>query len=315
MTRELPSLSTDQIAAFVELARQGSLRRAGEVLHITEQGLRNRLLALESRLHVELYHKSRGMRRTTRLTARGRRFLPQAEAFLERARELTELFLSAGEPREVHVAASQYLIRYVLIDAARRFGLRFPEIRIRLSTHTEQEIESVLMRDPSVSIGVAAPYEPSTELEYQHVFSTSWSLITPPRHRLSKARRVRLQDLVDQPLIVFERGSTGRQHVLDAFHEQNLSPRIHMETTTTEIVIRMVEAGLGVAIVPLLASGAVTRGRKVAIRAIADPIRPIHSGILTRRGEPLSAAAQEFVGFIRGNQAGDPPASRRARKG
>ena len=44
MTQESPSLSTDQIAAFVELARQGSLRRAGEVLHITEQGLRNRLV-------------------------------------------------------------------------------------------------------------------------------------------------------------------------------------------------------------------------------------------------------------------------------
>jgi DNA-binding transcriptional LysR family regulator len=311
MTRESPSLSTDQIAAFVELARQGSLRRAGEVLHITEQGLRNRLLALEARLQVELYQKSRGMRRTTPLTARGRQFLPHAVAFLDRARELSELFQTAGEPQEVHVAASQYLIRYVLIDAARRFGVRFPEIRIRLSTHTEQEIESVLLRDPHVAIGVAAPYEPSTELEYQHVFSTSWSLITPPRHRLARARRVRLQDLVEEPLIVFERGSTGRQHVLDAFHEQNLSPRIHMETTTTEIVIRMVEAGLGVSIVPLLASGAVTRGRKVAIRAIADPIRPIHSGILTRRGERLSAAAQEFVGFIRGNGVGDSPSMRR----
>ena len=42
-TNETPSLSTDQVAAFVELARQGSLRRAAEVLIISEQGLRNRL--------------------------------------------------------------------------------------------------------------------------------------------------------------------------------------------------------------------------------------------------------------------------------
>jgi len=98
---------------------------------------------------------------------------------------------------------------------------------------------------------------------------------------------------------------------VQAFHEQNLSPRIHMETTTTEIVIRMVEAGLGVSIVPLLTSGAVTRGRKVAIRTIADPIRPIHSGILTRRGERLSSAAQEFVGFIRAGGDSEPPSPRR----
>ncbi len=299
MARATPSLSTDQVAAFVELARQGSLRRAADVLHITEQGVRNRLLALEARLKVELYRKSQGMRRTTPLTQQGRQFLPHALAFLDRARDLAELFDTAAAPRDVHVAASQYLIRYVLIEAVRRFHIRFPQIRVRLSTHAEQEIESALLSDPTVALGVAAPYEPSTELEYQHLFSMNWSLIAPPRHRLLARKRIRLRDLVGEPLIVFERGSTGRQHILDAFGEAKLSPNVAMETTTTEIVVRMVEAGLGLAIVPLLPSGAVTRGRKVGVRPIVDPIRPIHSGILTRRDEPLSPAAREFVGFIR----------------
>src|SRR6185436_11983485 len=82
---ELPSISTDQVAAFVQLAQQGSLRRAAEVLLITEQGLRNRLLALEQRLGVSLYRKARGPRRGTPLTEHGRNFLPHANAFLERA--------------------------------------------------------------------------------------------------------------------------------------------------------------------------------------------------------------------------------------
>src|SRR5688572_33026268 len=112
----LPALSTDQIAAFVELSRQGQIRAAAEVLGITEQGLRNRLLALEQRLGVELYRKRRGLRRATQLTEAGRQFLPHAVAFLERGRELGELFAGDGEarqPREVHVVASQYLILYV----------------------------------------------------------------------------------------------------------------------------------------------------------------------------------------------------------
>jgi DNA-binding transcriptional LysR family regulator len=318
MTRDLPSLSTDQLAAFVELARQGSLRRASEILHITEQGVRNRLLALEARLGGELYRKSRGMRRATPLTQRGRQFLPHAVAFLERAAELTEQFRGASELQDVHVAGSQYLIQYVLIDAARQFQARFPRVRIRLSTHSEQEIEAVLLRDPDVAIGVAAPYEPSAELEYQHVFSMNWSLITPSRHRLLRLKRIHLRDLVDEPLILFERGSTGRQHILDAFHEQKLSPQIHMETTTTEIVVRMVEAGLGVALVPLLAGGAVTRGRRVAIRSIEDPIRPINSGILARRGDQLSDVIRQFIASIRQSTARDttrnqPATRRRAR--
>ena len=43
MTDPTLSLSTDQVAAFVELARQGTLRKAAEGLLITEQGVRNRL--------------------------------------------------------------------------------------------------------------------------------------------------------------------------------------------------------------------------------------------------------------------------------
>lgn len=295
---EPPSLSTDQIAAFVELARQGSLRRAAEVLLISEQGLRNRLIALEERLKVELYRKSRGPRRATPLTQQGRRFLPHATAFLERARKLVELFAGADSRRVIHVAATQYLILYVMVDAVRRFHQAFPYIQVRLSNRIEAEIENDLVNDPELEVGVAAPYESSSTLEYTHLFSMDWSLITPVAHPLLKKKRLSLSQLVDLPLILFERGSTGRQHVMDAFHGQGLSPRIDMEATNTEIIVRMVEAGLGVSIVPLMPSGIVTRGRRIGVKNLGHQIRPIHSGILTRRGEELSSAAREFANFL-----------------
>ncbi len=298
----LPHLSTDQVAAFVEVARHGQIRAAAATLTITEQGLRNRLLALEQRLGVELYRKRRGLRRATQLTEQGRLFLPHAAAFLDRARELGELFGgSEGQerPREVHVVASQYLTLYVLIDAVRRFHAARPHVRVRLGTRTEQQIEQALLDNPDVAVGVAAPYEPPAELAYQHLFSMDWSLITPPRHPLLDKPEVRLKDLAATPLILFERGSTGRQHVVDAFHEQGVSPEVDVETTNTEITVRMVEAGLGVSVVPLLPGGRVTRGRRVGIRPLGRQIRPIHSGILTRRGERLAPAAGEFVEFVR----------------
>src|SRR5262249_26766369 len=127
------SLSTDQVGAFVELARQGSLRNAARVLHVSEQGLRNRLLALESRLGVELYRKGRVFRGPPPLTERGRLFLPPALAFLERARELAECLNAPAGPREIHVGATQYLILYALIEAVRHFHEAFPDIRVRLS--------------------------------------------------------------------------------------------------------------------------------------------------------------------------------------
>jgi DNA-binding transcriptional LysR family regulator len=226
--------------------------------------------------------------------------LPHARAFLDRARQMGELFGSAG-PREVHVAATEYLILYVLVDAVRRFHAANPGVRVRLSTQSEAEVEASLMRDPDVDLGVAAPYEAGGDLDYGHLFSLDWSLIAPARHALLKKPRLALAHLADVPLILFERGSTGRQHVIDAFHALGLSPRVEMETTTTEIIVRMVEGGLGVSLVPLMPDGSVTRGRRVGVRSLAGQIRPIHSGVLTRRGDELKPEAKAFVESLRPN--------------
>jgi DNA-binding transcriptional LysR family regulator len=295
----LPSLSTDQVAAFVELARAGSLRTAAETLHLTEQGVRNRLIALESRLKTELYHKQRGPRRTSPLTRHGELFLPHALAFLERAQRLADLFGGSEGHSEVRVAATQYLTLYVLLDAIRAFHKAYPTIRVRLSTRTERDIEDALLRYPELSLGLAAPYEAGSELDYDHLFSLDWGLIAPPGHPLVKKRGLKLEHLVGVPLILFEQGSTGRQHVLDAFRGLGLTPRVDMEATTTGIVVKMVEAGLGVSLVPLMPNGSVTRGVKVAARSLAGQIRPIHSGILRRRDEKPPPAAEAFIQFLR----------------
>jgi DNA-binding transcriptional LysR family regulator len=299
MAPPLPHLSTDQVLAFVELARQGQIRSIASTLGITEQGARNRLLALEGQLGVQLYRKSRGPRRSSVLTEQGQRFLPHALAFLERARELCQAVAMEAGAREIHVAASQYLTRYVLIDVLRAFRGEAPDIHVRVSTMNEREIEEAVLRDPDVAFGLAAPYESSADLVYHHLFSMGWSAICPRGHPLARRARTTLAALARERLILYERGSTGRQHVLDAFHERQLTPHVALEATSTETVVSMVEAGLGVSIVPLMRSGVVTRGRQVDVRPIAEPIRPIQSGVLLRRGELPSTAAARLIAFTR----------------
>src|SRR5205823_12180425 len=145
--------------------------------------------------------------------------------------------------------------------------------------------------------------EPSPELVYRHLFSMPWSLITPPRHPLARKRSIRLADIVPFPLILYERGSTGRQHVAEAFQRLDLAPHSEIEATNTDLLVRMVEAGLGVAVVPLHPSGAVTRGRRVAIHSLGRQVRPIHSGVLLRRGEQPSDTAAKLLNFL-GTQTG-----------
>jgi DNA-binding transcriptional LysR family regulator len=88
--------------------------------------------------------------------------------------------------------------------------------------------------------------------------------------------------------------------VIDALHALGLSPRVELETTTTEINVRLVAGGLGVSVVPLMPDGSVTRGRRVGVRSLAGQIRPIHSGVLTRRGDELKPEAKAFVESLEG---------------
>jgi DNA-binding transcriptional LysR family regulator len=292
-------LSVDQVAAFAALAEHGSIRAAAGALFLTEQGARNRLLALEAALGARLYRKGQGRRTRTQLTEEGLRFLPRAREFLARAEELGRTFTAPAALQTVHVAASAYLTIYVLIDVVRRFHARHPDVRIRIASRSEREIESALRENSLFAMGFAAPWEPSADLEYRHQFSMDWSLIVPRGHALAGRSRLDLKEAVDLPLILFEPGSTGRQHILEAFRGRGLAPRIEMEATTTEVIVRMVEAGLGVGIVPLLPDGVVTRGRRVAVIPLGKQIREIQSGILTRRGEPPSEAARRFIDFVR----------------
>jgi DNA-binding transcriptional LysR family regulator len=295
------------VRAFVELSRHGQIRSASQILGITEQGLRNRLVTLEAMLGVELYHKRRGPRRSTLLTDQGRRFVPHALAFLERAHELCRAFDLDTATQEIHLAASQYLVRYVLIDVLKDFRKHAPDIHVRVSTMNEREVEQVLLSDSHMAFGLAAPYEPSPELDYHELFATNWGLICPLKHPLGRKHRLRLEDVSKEPLILYERGSTGRQHVLDAFHERGLVARVALETTSTETIVSMVEADLGVSIVPLLPNGAVTKGRRVQVRPLATTIRPIHSGVLSRRGAKLTSAATRLLEFAQSRFAHRAP--------
>lgn len=292
-------VSPDQAATFVALARNGSIRAAAQELFITEQGARNRLLSLEAAMGVPLYHKERGRRSRTQLTREGLKFLPAARAFLRESEKLGGFFRETEDDEVIEVAASAYLTFYVLIGIVRKFHNEFPGVRVRLSTRSEREIEQALVDEGSLSVGISAPYQASTMIHYEHQFSMNWSLVAPEDHPLITCKNLKLEDITNYPLILFEHGSTGREHVLEAFQSKSLHPHIEMEATSSQIIIAMVEAGLGLSILPLLPDGSVTRGHQVATRSLHKEVRHIQSGILTRKDGFLSDAENQFISFLK----------------
>jgi DNA-binding transcriptional LysR family regulator len=298
MTSRIRPLSTEQIAAFVELARLGSLHLAARSLHLSSEGLRGRILTLESALGTSLYEKARGRRGSVELTAAGRRFLQKAVRYLEQAHELTTLFEPRAPVEEIQLIASHYLMAYVLVDAVREFRKRHPEIVLRLSTRAESQVLGMLLGDSHRAIGACTPADFPRGLHHQAWRSVGWSLAVPRAHRWASADRISMTEIADEPQIVFERASAGRLHVLETFFALGLEPRICMEATSTPLILSLVDAGLGVSIIPTPSSPAPARGLEVAVVPITDAIRPIETGLFLRNEWKDDSHVQTLLGLI-----------------
>jgi LysR family cys regulon transcriptional activator len=298
MTRSIPPLSTEQIAAFVELARLGSLNLAAESLHLSAEGLRGRILALENLLGTTLYEKARGRRSDVKLTASGRRFLQKAVRFLDQAHELTRLFEPRAPVKEIQLIGSHYLMAYVLVDAVREFRQTQPDYMVRLSTRAESQVLALLLGESQCAIGACTPTEFPRSLHYYPWRAVGWSLAVPRDHQWANASAVSLAEIASQPLIVFERASAGRLHVLETFFALGLEPSICMEATSTPLILSAVNARLGISIIPTPSSPAPLRGLDVAVVPISDPIRPIETGLYVRsewQDEPGVRALLELL--------------------
>jgi DNA-binding transcriptional LysR family regulator len=299
MTRRVPPLQTEQIAAFVELARVGSLHLAAQSLHLSDEGLRGRILALEAALGVDLYEKSRGRRGGVELTSSGKLFLQRAGRFLDQAHELTRLFEKRPDVKEIQLIGSHYLMAYVLTDVARTFRAEYRDYVMRLSTRAEAQVLGLLLGDSQCAIGVCTPTDFPRGLQYYPWRSVGWSLALHRDHRWVGRDEVSLAEIAAEPLIAFERSSAGRLHVLEAFFALDLHPVIEMEATSTPLILSMIDAGLGISIIPTPSTTAPLRGLNVVTMPISDPVRPIETGLYVRSEWMADPAVTALIEMIR----------------
>ena len=75
-------------------------------------------------------------------------------------------------------------------------------------------------------------------------------LVTHPAHPVARQRRIKPSELEDQPLVLFERGSSTRRVIDDMLIRAQVRPRIVMETENVEILKALVAIGMGMTVIP-----------------------------------------------------------------
>jgi DNA-binding transcriptional LysR family regulator len=137
------------------------------------------------------------------------------------------------------------------------------------------------------------------ELDLELIVRDPFVVLVPSSHPLARRKRVTLPALHRYPLIVMRRGSSVRTELDWAFEACGAKMQPVYETTHHISVIGMVEAGLGVGIVPSMTVSAL-RPSRIGIVKITSPIAVARDiGIVTKHGSASSPAALQLMCSIR----------------
>jgi len=289
-------MTLEQLRVFVTVAETLNMRRAGEILHLTQPAVSAAVAALETRYSTALFDRiGRGLG----LSAAGRAFLPEAQAVLARAAESQRVLDDlAGLVRgEVKIAASQTLANYWLPPQMARFATAWPEVELPLTVgNTAQTVEAVLAGE--ADIGFVEGTVNTASLRIQRVGGDRLSFYVSPRHPLV-GQRVKKRELRDAVWVMREPGSGTREHLAAGLAVLGLALEdltIRLVLPSNSAVLEAVEAGEFIAAVSdLAAASRLAAGKLVRLDGSLPP-RAFH--LVIHRARRPSRAAKAFVDAI-----------------
>lgn len=286
-----PDLSSRQLRAFLALVELRNFTRAAQACHLSQPAFSALIRTLEEALQVRLFDRNT---RSVQLTPEGLRFEPAARQLLQ------DLTLALGDLADhaqrrrgrVHLAALPSLAAGWLPQIFADYRARWPGVELVLSDVLSDPCLDLVRNgqaDFALAAGGARPAD-AGELRARPLVADSFHLVCRADHPLAREPRLTLRKLAPWPFIHMRRNSSVRQTLEAALHPLAMNTVLEVEQLAT--VTGMVEAGLGISVVPTLTLYQFSRDSLVtrALQLPASASRRIY--LVQRREGSLSAAAQ-----------------------
>ena len=246
-------MTLDELDTFVAIARSGSFTEASRRLARSQPAISRRIRQLEASLGATLFRREG---RTVRLSEAGETLLPHAEAALAAVEDGTRAVEAAGRgkgPARLRLAVVGTLADSHLVEALRETERRFPEARVEVMTATSREV-SAAVRAGSADLGLRYFADGDARLTSIRLGAERLPLVIPSGHRLVQKQLRRLDKLAAERWLGFppERGQTeslGHQLLRTVAAAGSDPSKITIVDSLTAQK-RLVEAGLGVALIP-----------------------------------------------------------------
>jgi DNA-binding transcriptional LysR family regulator len=288
-----PNLSTRQLRAFLALAEQRSFTRAATVCHLSQPAFSALIRTLEDELNTRLFDRDT---RSVQLTAEGRLFETSARQLIG---DFNTAVTDLGDHVErrkgrVHVAALPSLAAGWLPAIFSEFKKASPGIELKLSDQLSDPCID-LVRSGQADFALASTGASQAGLSAQLLCTDKFYLVCRKDHPLASEKVLTLKKLAPYPFIHMSRNSSVRQALDAALHPLQANTLLEVDQLAT--VTGMVDAGLGISVVPALTLFHFERKSLVTRPlSIANLTRKIY--VVRRQEGSLSVAAQALHDLI-----------------
>lgn len=261
-----------QLDQFVTLARTLNYRKAAESLHMTQPPLSASIRRLEERWGALLFTRTR---RGTELTPSGLAALEDAKRALFHAQQACRAAQAAatgeaGMLRLGFVGSATYGLMPRVIPLFRR---RHPQVQLQLVESTTARITAMLEAGDLEAGLVRVPLAHACKARIVLIEHDEFVAALPLKSRLARRRKLALADLRDEPFVMYSASMVPGLHgaVLLACQRAGFVPRVQQEAVQVPTLVSLVESGLGVALVPSVATN--QTNPRVVIKHLVDSDR------------------------------------------
>ena len=280
-----------------EIARCGSIRKAAQRLNVASSAVNRQILALEEELGAPLFER---LPRGLRLTAAGEMCVEHIREVLKSYDRLEARIRALKMPQagKVTLVTTVGLAAGPLPEIIARFVAENPRIRIHLRSDIgDTTIASVVTGDVDLGLGFNIP--PTPGIRTVATFDVPIGAVLPPGHPLAEQERVNVSDVVQEPLVLAQSGTSLRNVINLMLSPLPLPVEPVVETNASEMLKQLVKRGTGLTFLnPLDVYDDCSRGELV-FRPVADPhVRHQPMKLFARARAPLDAATSLFVDYL-----------------
>jgi len=289
-------MDLSQLETLVAVAQEKGFSRAAERLHRTQPAVSQVIRRLEEELGKRVFDRSS---HDGTLTDAGRVLYGYALQMLNLREDAAIAVQELGELRrgKVVIAANEYTVVH-LLPLLSAYRALHPSIKVEVKRSLASEIPSELLRrDAEIGLLTYRPAQPG--LAMFPVARDDLALLVAPGHRLAGRESVSIRELGTESFLAHNVRSPYRERVLQSFERQRTPLTIVIELPSLDAIKRLVEQGLGVALMPRrVAQAEIARGELVAVTVREMRFeRSIYA--VYRGGADLSEAAQAFLASAR----------------